>query len=76
MIRAIDWVRSPLFSPALFAACGRIPSQAPIVEPPASLTIVSDDQRQATIGSELSQPLVVKVINAMDSQAALRICST
>ena len=46
-------------------ACGRDSGTGPkLAGPPASLTIISGDQQQGTVGTQLANPLVVKVVDA------------
>ena len=50
---------------AFFIACSKDSGSGPKSPgPPASLTIVSGDQQHGTVGTELPNPLVVKVVDA------------
>lgn len=54
-----------LVATAFFIGCGKDSGTGPKhVGPPASLTIVSGDQQQAAVGTELPKPLVAKVVDA------------
>ena len=67
--------RTPALAFLLTSAFGCGDTGGPTLKPgpPASLQIVSGDQQQDTVGLELDQPLVVRVLDALDGRVPNQI---
>ena len=52
-----------LLGASIVVACGE-PGTGPAVRPPAALLIIAGDQQQDTVGAELAEALVVRVVDA------------
>ena len=55
---------SLLLSAALLLSCNESPTRNNETRTPASLDIVSGDEHNGVVGTELANPLVVRVVNA------------